>query len=77
MKKINTILISTIILLLTGCSSAPTLGEQMVEHGQKLVTEGNKELEQGTALVEKGRAKIEQGNRMIEDGKKIETKESD
>jgi hypothetical protein len=74
MKKLNIILVSAIILLLAGCSSSPTLGDQMVEHGQNLVKEGNIELEKGTTLVEQGKAKIEQGNRLIEDGKKIETK---
>ena len=74
MKILNSILISTIIVLMTGCSSAPTLGDQMVDHGQNLIKEGNIELEQGTTLVEQGKAKIEQGNRLIEDGKKVETK---
>jgi len=74
MKKLNIILISTIIVLLTGCSRAPTLRDQMVDHGQKLIKEGNIELEQGTTLVEQGKAKIEQGNRLIEDGKKVEAK---
>ncbi|MFA6053069.1 MAG: hypothetical protein WC762_10815 [Methylobacter sp.] len=74
MKKLNIILIPTIIALLAGCSSAPTLGDQMVGRGKELVKEGNAELEQGTRLVEQGKAKVERGNRMIEDGKQIDAK---
>lgn len=74
MKKLNIILISTIIALLVGCSSAPTLGDQMVERGKDLVNEGNKELEQGAILVEQGKAKVQRGNRMIEDGRQVDTK---
>ena len=71
MKKLNIILISTIIALLAGCSSAPTLGDQMVDRGNELIKEGNTEWEQGTLLVEQGKAKVEPGNRMIEDVKQI------
>lgn len=74
MKKLNIILIPTIIALLAGCSSAPTLGEQMVDRGKNLIKEGNAEWEQGTRLVEQGKAKVERGNRMIEDGKQIDAK---
>ncbi|MDD5461181.1 MAG: hypothetical protein PHG00_06060 [Methylococcales bacterium] len=74
MKKPNIILISTIIMSLTGCSGAPTLGDQMIERGKKLVNEGNAEFEQGSILVEQGKAKIERGNRMIEDGKEVDAK---
>ncbi len=74
MKKLNIILIPTIIALLAGCSSAPTLGDQMVDRGKALVKEGNTELEQGSIMVEQGKAKVERGNRMIEDGKQIDAK---
>ncbi|MDD5410639.1 MAG: hypothetical protein PHF31_04370 [Methylobacter sp.] len=74
MKKLNIILISTTITLLAGCSSAPTLGNQMVDRGNELIKEGNAEWEQGSRLVEQGKAKVERGNRMIEDGKQIDAK---
>ena len=74
MKKLNIILIATNIALLAGCSSAPALGDQMVERGKKLVNEGNAELEQGAIIVEQGKAKVERGNRMIEDGKQVDAK---
>ncbi len=74
MKKLNILLIPTIIALLAGCSSAPTLGDQMVERGKNMVKEGNTELEQGSIMVQQGKAKIERGNRMIEDGKQIDAK---
>jgi len=74
MKKLNFILIPTIITLLAGCSSAPTLGDQMVDRGKGLIKEGNAEFEQGSIMVEQGKAKVERGNRMIEDGKQIDAK---
>lgn len=72
MKKLNLILISTIITLLVGCSSTPTLGGQMVDRGKEMIKEGNAEWEQGSIMVEQGKAKVERGNRMIEDGKQID-----
>ncbi|MGR9013621.1 MAG: hypothetical protein ACU83U_08255 [Gammaproteobacteria bacterium] len=74
MKTLNFLLIATITAFLAGCSSAPTLGDQMVDRGKELIKEGNTELEQGSLLVEQGKAKVERGNRMIEDGKVLDAK---
>lgn len=72
MKSLVKILFSLLLVSAAGCSSNPTLSQQMTEHGKQLVQEGNKEWEEGSKMVEQGKDKVQRGNRLIEDAKHIE-----
>lgn len=72
MKSLMKILFCLFLISIAGCSSNPTLSQQMTEHGKQLVQDGNKEWEEGSKMVEEGKDKVQRGNRLIEDAKHVE-----
>lgn len=64
----------SVATLISGCSSTPTLGEQMAAASNESAAiaegwnRGHELLSKGQKLVEKGKDRVEDGNEMIDDG---------
>ncbi|MFN3701184.1 MAG: hypothetical protein ACK4VI_06645 [Alphaproteobacteria bacterium] len=81
-KKIAPIL--ACLILVAGCSSKPTVGDQMIiksqsaqnlgkqwNDGNKMVTSGNKKIEEGQRLINRGNNLVSQGNSEVRRGETL------
>lgn len=84
LKSTVTIISISLISTLIGCSSPPTIGQQMIaqgsdtqvwgekwQDGQSLVDKGNKKIKHGKKLIASGKDEVSDGKNMVKKGKKI------
>lgn len=76
-KLIVTLISASLMMLISGCASEPTLGDAMIEQGPvsaelgKQWNEGNQMVIKGEKLVKKGKEQIEDGEDEIKKGNKL------
>ena len=66
-KHLNRGFLFTLVLLISACSSNPSVGEQMINQGKDTEAMGEK-WEDGNALVKKGQTKVKSGEHLVHKG---------